>query len=148
MRRPLAPLTAAAALAAAGCGGGGGSGDALAPVCQEGADAIVQALATAPEPVTLSDGATPISECVTAASTSDADLQSIGLILSSAGEQLARDGDAVALGYLVGAARRGSEATAGIALELVRRLESTARQVPAGARAALREGLAAGEATG
>ena len=145
MRRPSGSLAAAAALVAAGCGGAGG--ETLPLGCQEGPDAIVAALRAAPEPVTLADG-TPLSACVSAAAGSDADLQSVGLTLSSAAERLVADGDAVGVGYLVGAARRGSEATAGIALELVRRLESSARQVTGPDRAALREGLRAGEASG
>lgn len=145
MRRPTGSLAATVALAAAGCGGA--DGEALPPACQEGPDAVVSALRAAPQPVLLADG-TALSACVSAAAGSDADLQAVGLTLSSAAERLVAEGDAVALGYLVGAARRGSEATAGIALELVRRLESSARQVTGADRAALREGLRAGEASG
>ena len=145
MRRPSGPLTAAVALVAAGCGGAGG--ESLPLGCQEGPGAVVTALRAAPEPVTLSDG-TPLSACVSGATGSDADLQSIGLTFSTAAERLVADGDALALGYLVGATRRGSDATAGIALELVRRLESSARQVTGADRSALREGLRAGEANG
>lgn len=146
MRAPLAPMTAAVALAAAGCGAS--DDPALSPACQEGRSAVLAALRAAPEPVRLGDG-TPLSECVAAAAgASDAQLQSLGLVLHGAAEDLAARGDALALGYLVGAARRGSEATAGVALELVRRLESTARQVPAAARERLRAGLRAGEAGG
>jgi hypothetical protein len=154
-RRLAALLALAAALgAAAGCGG-----DDLPRVdqaCLDSPDAIEQALARAPQPVTLQSG-TRLSDCVSRAQT-DADLQNAGLVLTRTADHLAdraRQGDASAaldLGYLVGAARRGAKRTNGIHAELAHRVESAAR-VLAGAGApalegALERGLRAGEATG
>jgi hypothetical protein len=142
MRRPPASLTAAAALVAVGCGAA--DRETLPVACLDGDGAVVRALRAAPGPVTLDDG-TRLSACVSGAQ-ADSELQSVGLILSTAAERMAAGGDAVGLGYLIGASRRGAEQSAGIALELVRRLESAARQVDDAA--GLREGLHAGEATG
>lgn len=144
MRPPLAPM-AAVALAATGCGAG--ADEPLPPACLEGPRAVLAALRAAPAPVALDDG-TPLSACVSASARSTAQLQAVGLTLHTAAEELATRGDGLALGYLIGAARRGSQATAGVTLELVRRLESAARRLPDAARERLRAGLRAGEATG
>jgi hypothetical protein len=58
---------------------------------------------------------------------------------------------AVALGYLVGAARRGAATTSGVHAELVRRLEQRAAFLEGSEtplRAALHRGLGAGQASG
>jgi hypothetical protein len=124
------------------------------PLCTSAAGAVERALGRAPRPVHLADGSL-ISDCV-ARSRSDAELQEIGLVLTRAADHLAaraaRDEAAVlALGYLVGAARRGAAQTSGVHVQLVRRLEQGAAFLEsrnARLRAALRRGIAAGQATG
>src|SRR3954471_12848507 len=157
MPRRFAALLAVAALGAALAAGCGSSDSpAVDPVCLSSPDRIERALARAPAPVTLASG-TRVSDCVSRAR-SDADLQTAGLILTRAADHLAaraQRGDAraaLALGYLVGAARRGASRTNGIHAELAHRVESAAR-VLAGAGApavegALERGLRAGQATG
>lgn len=121
--------------------------------CLESADAIERALQRAPAPVTLRTG-TPLSKCVSQAR-SDADLQSEGIVLTRAADDLAdaaTGGDrraAVRLGYLIGAARRGAARTAGVHAELQRRLERAGAYLDApGAAAGLARGMRAGERTG
>jgi hypothetical protein len=124
--------------------------------CTIDARTIEQALRAAPRAVRLSDGSS-LSDCVRNATT-DADLQTAGLILTTAAEDLARRatrGDVMAalrLGYLTGAVRRGAERTAGVGAELQRRVERSGAYVAqdggAAAGAALQRGLAAGRATG
>jgi hypothetical protein len=123
--------------------------DPLSPLCSAGSAQIEQALGAAPRAVRLSDG-TAISECVRRAR-SDAELQEIGLVLTRVADHLAararRDSHAaLALGYLVGAARRGAATTSGIHAELVRRIEQSAAFLDGSPR--LRRGIAAGEAAG
>jgi hypothetical protein len=77
---------------------------------------------------------------------SNAELQSLGVVFTNAAERLVDSGDALALGYLVGAARRGAEHTSGIQVELVRRLESAGRR--ARDEQALQRGERAGQASG
>lgn len=149
-RRRLAVLFAAAAL--------GGCQEEDAPVatsCSAEPATIVRALQAAPGAVTLSDGAS-ISGCLRDART-DADLQNIGVALSSAAEDLeepAMSGDtraALQLGYLVGAARKGAATSIGVTAELVRRLERSAAlddRVPPAVVAAVTRGIAAGGARG
>ena len=149
MVRVLA-LLAAASLAACGA-----AGDPLDEACVSGPRAIERALARAPGPVTLPSG-TRLSQCVSNAR-NDADLQTAGAVLTRAADHLsaqAATGDAEAalrLGYLVGAARRGAQRTAGIHAELQRHIERSAAVLDGkGARiaAALARGQRAGEATG
>jgi hypothetical protein len=153
--RPAALLAVAAALGAiAGCG----SSDPprIDEACLSSPDRIERALARAPAPVTLASG-TRLSDCVSRAR-SDADLQTTGLVLTRAADHLAgraQRGDAqaaVALGYLVGAARRGAARTNGIHAELAHRVESAARVLAAGGEdaveGALERGVRAGQATG
>ena len=156
MPRRLAVLLALAAALAAAAGCGSGDPPPLDAQCTASPGVIERALARAPQPVTLSTG-TRLSECVSHAQ-SDAELQTAGAVLTRAADDLATRagrGDteaAVALGYLVGAARRGARRTAGIHAELQRRVESSARViVDAGAvpvAGALERGIRAGEATG
>lgn len=141
MRHPIGSLAVVAAVAAAGCGA---SADPLPLPCTQGEGVVLRALQRAPRRVTLPDG-TPLSRCV-ALATTDVDLQALGLVLTGVAERLADRGDALRLGYLVGAARQGAAHTAGVQLELVRRLEGAARRVGDGP--ALRRGLRAGEARG
>jgi hypothetical protein len=149
MPRPTA-LAACALLALAGCGADEAP---LDEGCLESSEAIVHALGRAPSPVALGSGAR-LSECVSNAR-SDSELQNAGIVLTRAADDLAvraERGDAraaVALGYLVGAARRGAARTSGIHAELLRRVERAAAYVEdGGAAGALRRGLRAGEATG
>jgi hypothetical protein len=152
MPRALATWLAAVGLAAVGCGGT--SPAPVSTLCLQDGPGILRALRRAPAPVTLGDG-TRLSECVAKAQ-SDADLQNFGVLITRLADGLAeratRDpGQATELGYLIGAARRGSAHTNGTSLELEHRLESTVRragQPTTAASAALRRGLAAGERTG
>ena len=137
-------------LSLAGCGDDGGLPDA----CTREPAAVQTALRAAPGPVRV-DG-TPLSACVTGAGT-DAELQEIGLVLTRAADHLAaraRQHDAaaaLALGYLVGAARRGAASTSGMHAELVRRLEQSAAFLERAAgplASALRRGMRAGQNTG
>lgn len=123
--------------------------------CLESSSAIERALGRAPAPVRLRTGTT-LSACVSHAR-SDADLQNAGIVLTGAADALAegaKAGDAqraIALGYLIGAARRGAAHTAGVHAELQRRLErSGASALDAGpaVAAGLERGLQAGERTG
>ncbi len=136
------------AVLVAGCGS---SEPALPGACID-QPGIVAALARAPDRVMLADG-TSLSRCVRLAAARDGDLQSLGLALTAAAEYLrasaATDGDAaLALGWLVGAVRRGARQTPGVAAQLARRVEQAATVANAGARAALRRGIALGEAGG
>jgi hypothetical protein len=145
-------LVLVAALALAACGQ---DSTPLDEACVRSPQVIERALARAPAPVRLPTG-TRLSDCV-ANARSDADLQSAGLVLTRAADDLsarAQDGDAAAalrLGYLVGATRRGAAHTAGIHAELERRIERAGAPLVEGAPrllAALRRGQRAGEAAG
>lgn len=121
--------------------------------CVESQQAILSALAKAPGPVHLRDGSL-LSTCV-ANARSDADLQGVGIVLTQAGDALARalprsDSAALELGYLVGATRRGAAHTGGIHVELRRHLEQTTGidGPPPRRRAAYRRGLVAGSRGG
>ena len=125
----------------------------VASSCTGDPDEVVTALRTAPEAVELPDGAT-ISACVRHSRT-DAELQNVGVTLSSAAEDLealAMEGDedaAIQLGYLVGAARKGAATTGGVASELVRRLERSAGfEAVSTVDDALEQGVRAGERLG
>jgi hypothetical protein len=153
MPRPTAALAALALLAAPGCGAA--DRPPLDPACTSSPQAIERALDRAPAPVMVRPGMR-LSDCV-AAARSDAELQNAGIVLTGVAEHLAaraKDGDAragLALGYLVGAARRGAARTTGIQSQLARRMESAAAFVDDGGpavAAALERGLRAGRATG
>jgi hypothetical protein len=127
----------------------------LDSACTESPEAVVRALRAVPGRVTLGSG-TPLSQCVARAKT-DADLQTLGVVLTDAAERLARhaeEGDqraALELGYLAGAVRRGAARTSGIHAELERRVARAGAFVhEAGRRVehALLRGMAAGEARG
>ena len=141
-------------------GSGCGSEDDATPVaCLEGAAAYEQALAAAPGQVRL-DGGTAISECLAPNQTAG-DLARVGeaMIEVATGlnaEARKEPGDeaAVQLGYLLGAAERGSEESEGIHSDLVRRLTVAARYAPDRQPlsekflSAYRDGLAAGRESG
>ena len=152
-----ARLPAPAAVALVALLGGCGSSDPPRPpsACTESAQTIEQALGRAPATVTL-DGGARLSDCV-ARARSSADLQTTGLVLTRAADHLAeraQRGDAraaAALGYLVGATRRGAARTTGIQEQLKRRVEQTAALLEPGGpdvAVALARGIRAGEATG
>jgi hypothetical protein len=143
-------VLAATALALAGCGKG--DNDPSAPVaCKEGPEAIEAALARAPARVDVQG--TTLSECFTRGSSS-ADLQQVGAVyvtvatrLAAAAKQRPDGPEALRLGYLVGAARRGAAETQGIHEELMRRIEQELIGVDTRA-AAYRRGFDAGRARG
>lgn len=139
--RVIAIASACAAVVLAGCGSD--KSESLPPACTEGPDAVVKALAAAPQPVTI-DG-TPISHCFNRDASGD-DVQIVGTNLLAAAQQLADRGEPLELGYLVGAARRGASRN-GLGAEIVRRLEAEAAGLGSG-RAAYRRGLRAGLAQG
>jgi hypothetical protein len=128
-------------LAAAGCAR---DRDAELPAaCTDSPDAFVGALAAAPSPVRI-DGAR-ISECL-AKDSSTADVQALGVVVLEAARRLGQERDAVGLGYLVGALRRGASGSQGIHFELVRRVEQEAR--PFAESAAFERGRRAGRSSG
>ena len=86
-----------------------------------------------------------ISQCVKRAM-NDTDLQEVGFAVSRAADHLGDRADAHALGFLIGAVRRGT-GKSGVQAELVNRVEAVARRVP-GSTAAMQQGVADGEANG
>ena len=138
-----------AALVVAGCGGGPSIAVTdLPPECAGDSAGLLKALDRAPRQV-LVDGE-PISHCLLAGA-SAAEVQLLGTSLVTAAQQLGgrAAGDAhaaVELGYLIGAARRGSRRN-GVTAELVRRLEAETGALGSH-RAAYARGLRAGSATG
>jgi len=158
MRRSLSLVALVLALAAAA--GGCGSSEGSTPVaCLEGDGVYLQALGAAPGAVKLRHK-TPISACL-AENQPGGELATVGGAMIEAATKLnaaAREdlgGQAnLALGYLLGAAQRGSEQTDGIHAELIRRLAVAARYAP-GAKPlsatfleTYEEGFDAGEARG
>jgi hypothetical protein len=146
----LALPTLAVALVAAGCGD---EDRPLPAACASGPAPTIRALATAPGPVRLAGG-TKLSSCVERAR-SDADIQTVGSVLTRTADTLAgamdrSDEAALQLGYLIGAVRKGARHTSGIHQELVRRVEQAigVDGAPPRRRAAFDRGLAAGERTG
>ena len=146
MRRCLALIL----LGMWGCSEEGGPPPAVG--CTAGADAVASALEAAPGEVTLADGAR-LSECVRD-SDSDAELQSLGIVLTRVAEDLEAEAPedpdaALRLGYLVGAARRGAPSDSSLQFELVQRLQRSAGvELPPASQRTLMEGLRAGEARG
>jgi hypothetical protein len=125
----------------------------LPTACRGEPARIAAALRTAPAPVRLPDG-TRLSTCLERAR-SDAELQDVGLALTSVADGLATriarsDTAALQLGYLIAAAGRGAQRTNGVGLELQRRLEQTVGLdgPPPARRAAFERGTAAGRRTG
>ncbi|HET8955649.1 MAG TPA: hypothetical protein VFN18_08325 [Solirubrobacterales bacterium] len=156
MRALFVTLAACFVALLAGCG----SADESTPVaCLEGADAYEQALKAAPDEVLLGDE-TLISECLTR-NQSGGDLTRVGEALIETATALnaeAREDPggeaAVRLGYLLGAAKSGSEESEGIHSDLVRRLTVAARYAPGkdplppAFYRAYRSGYAAGQSKG
>ena len=121
--------------------------------CRDEPARVAVALRAAPGPVRLGDG-TRLSTCLERAR-SDAELQDVGLSLTSVADNLAAriggsDDAALQLGYLIAAARRGAARTNGVGVELERRLEQTVGLdgPPPARRVAFERGGAAGRRTG
>lgn len=142
--------------AVAGCGD---QGDSTPVACLEGAATYEQALAVAPGEVRL-DGETAISDCLAPNQTAG-DLARVGEAMLQAATNLnaatrfgAGSDAPIQLGYLLGAAERGSEESEGIHSDLLRRLTVAARYAPAGGSltekvlAEYRKGVAAGRKDG
>jgi hypothetical protein len=131
----------------AGCGGN--SSESVPVGCTEGPGPVVKALRKAPAPVTVEG--TPISRCFNR-NAQGQDVEIVGTNLVTAAQELgdrARQGEpaaALQLGYLVGAAQRGSKRS-GLATEMVRRIEAETSGLR-GARPAYERGLRAGLAQG
>jgi hypothetical protein len=134
---------AVSVLALAGCAPDDGEAE-LPDACTGPADAFIAALRSAPEPAYLDDDVR-ISDCL-ARDSSAGEVQAVGGVLLETAQRLGSEGDAVALGYLVGALRRGARESQGIHLELVRRVEQEA--APVSGSAAFERGLRAGRTSG
>ncbi|HYH54270.1 MAG TPA: hypothetical protein VD761_09080 [Solirubrobacterales bacterium] len=156
MRFLAAALLLCLALLASGCGD---DDDSTPVACLEGAPAYERALASAPGAVRL-EGETPISECLARNQTSG-DLSRVGEAMIETATALNAEarvepgGEAnLQLGYLLGAAERGSEESEGIHTDLVRRLIVAARfapgkqPIPREFVVAYREGFDAGRSGG
>lgn len=130
----------AIAIAVAGCARE--DEDPLPGFCGD-REALVRALAAAPDPVRVEG--TRISDCFTKDS-SVGDVQVAGSALLQTAERLGSEGDAVGLGYLVGALRARSVDTQGIHAEVVRRIEQEAR--PFFRSRGFERGLRAGRSSG
>lgn len=148
MRRALVLPIVLLALVAGGCTHANSA--KLPTACKEGFGVVLKALKTAPGKVTLQGS--PISACFTRNASGD-EIQIVGTNLITAAQQLgdrARGGDrraALQLGYLIGAARRGSTRNNDLGAEIVRRMEAETA-LGAARRAAYERGLRAGSATG
>ena len=147
-----AQVAAIGALLLAGCGSS--EPDAVPAACLGEPASIARALERAPASVQLEDG-TRLSRCVRLAAARDGDLATLGVTLTAVADELRAsaatdDGDALRLGYLVGAVRRGAQQTPGVAAQLARRIEQAATlgDGDPGARAALARGIRLGEASG
>lgn len=139
----------AIALSVAGCSRQDDEG--LPVGCKQGADPVRAALARAPARVELEG--TPLSDCFNRAA-DGADLQQVGATYVSVAAGLADAArmrpsgpEALRLGYLVGAARRGAGRTQGVHDELVRRIDQELIGVDTRSRAYQR-GFRAGQEHG
>jgi hypothetical protein len=150
-KRGKALVLLAIALSAGGCAKDD-EGDRAVPVaCKEGRESVQRALTRAPARVEV-DG-TALSECFTRGS-DGADLQQVGATYLSVAARLSDQArlrpngpEALQLGYLVGAVRRGAAATQGVHAEIARRIEQEAIGVDTGS-AAYRRGYEAGRSRG
>lgn len=132
MRAGIVTLVACVVAVVAGCGD---QDDSTPVACLEGAPAYEQALADAPGEVLLG-GETPISDCLARNQTAG-DLARVGEAMIETATALNAEARAepggeanLQLGYLLGAAERGSEESEGIHTDLVRRLIVAARYAP------------------
>ncbi|MGI8802496.1 MAG: hypothetical protein ACR2KV_10035 [Solirubrobacteraceae bacterium] len=138
----------------AGLAACGAAAPSTPAACMTGTAAIEQALAVAPGPVRLADGTT-ISTCIADASGSGIQLEEVGSLLIGTADRLAvravaSPPDALELGYLIGAARRGAARSTGLAGQLRQRVEGAGALRGAGpaSLAALHRGILAGQDTG
>jgi hypothetical protein len=120
---------------AAASNGCGDPGDDTPAACLDGAGAYLGALGDTPGEVRLS-GEVPISDCL-AKNQTGGDLATVGTAMLNTATKLNAEARAtpgndanLQLGYLLGAARRGADATEGIHAELIRRLAAAARYSP------------------
>jgi len=152
MRTALHRWVGACAVALICLGGCARERDAALPVaCQAGTSALREALRSAPDPVRI-EGVAP-SQCLDEGS-DGGEVQQVGAIYIEAAAQLAEPAaanpggpEAVQLGYLVGAARRGAASSQGVHYELVRRLEQELRSVRPPSTA-VRDAIRAGRESG
>lgn len=134
MRRPLVALTACLVFAACG------QEDAATPNgCLGGQEALLDALSSAPDEVTLEG--TPLSDCLSD-TTDGGELEEIGTAYVGAASKLADraaadpEGEAaLQLGYLLGAVKRSEAGAQGVGYELGRRLQAESARVPDGSEA-------------
>lgn len=118
--------------------------ESLPAACAD-AGALQRALAAAPAEVRL-DGR-PLSRCLPK-DADGADVQQAGITFTQVAGRLADRRDAVRLGYLLGAARRGAKRSqVGVYSELLRRLEVELNAVDTGTPA-FRSAEAAGRSSG
>jgi hypothetical protein len=156
MRKSIVILAAGFLLTASGCGE---PSDSTPVACLAGTGAYVKALGGAPGVVKLR-GETLISACL-AENQQGGELATVGTALVAAATRLNAEARAepggdgnLQLGYLLGAAERGAENTAGIHTDLIRRLSAAARYspdnrpLPPAFLSAYREGFDAGQARG
>jgi hypothetical protein len=158
MTRPalIAICIAGLAFGASACGS---TGEDTPVACLEGSKAYLSALEDAPGLVRL-PGGTRISECL-AENQGGGTLATVGGAMVKSATALNAEARrsptgpaAVQLGYLLGAAERGAEDTAGIHAELLRRLEAAAeyspddQPLPRPLERAYEEGFEAGETKG
>jgi hypothetical protein len=134
MRAQIA-IVVLACLAALAGGGCGRQDDSTPVACLEGSGAYLDALRAAPGPVKIG-GETPISDCL-ARNQKAGDLATVGGAMVEAATKLnaaARaepgGGANLQLGYLLGAAQKGTGKTEGIHADLLRRLTVAARFAP------------------
>jgi len=132
-------------------GGCSTADDSIPVACRDAGETLPGALAKAPGEVRI-DGAR-ISQCLSEDAESS-EVQEVGAAFLQTASGLAEvaverpEGEeAVRLGYLVGAARRGTEGTQGIHYEMVRRLEQEAGPLAKRSRAYAR-GRRAGARSG
>jgi hypothetical protein len=142
-----------ALLAAAALAGCGREDDAQLPAsCRLGGPAVEAALREAPDEVRLENG-TRLSDCLVRTS-EQGDVLLVGEIYLGVASRLAdaaaRDPsapEAIRLGYLMGAVRRGAIETQGIHDELLRRIEQETARVDRSSPA-YRQGERAGRKSG
>jgi hypothetical protein len=142
----LTALACAALLAACG-----DSGAEVPAACTQGEEAVRRALRSAPGQVRL--GGAPLSRCLSEEA-DGGEAQAVGAGFVEAATVLSRRARrdpegraALELGYLVGAARRGSSTSQGIHAELLRRLEQEAGTLDTRSDA-FRRGQRAGRSSG
>jgi hypothetical protein len=147
--RPGLPLAVLACMLLLGCSRE--DEQPLPAACRQGEDAVLAALRDAPARAAI-DGVS-LSECLT--HDSDAgDVQEVGGAFLGAAAELApkaasrpKGREAVQLGYLIGAARRGARNSQGLHSEMLRRLEGELVSVDTRSPA-FRRGETAGRRTG